>query len=348
MKINHLYTILFVSILLSGCSSEEIEQSETGKYDKGVFVVNQGNFGSGTGTLTFYNGDTILEQKAFQLNNPGQVLGNVAQSMIKVDDKLYVAINNAGKFVMLDADNLKLIGSITMIDQPRYFTYWTNQFLYLSEWGISGIDGKIHKINPFDGSIVNTEFVGGGPEEMLILDDKLYICKSGGYQNDSLLLSYNLLTDNIDNAYVIGPNPVNIITDKLETLWILCSGFFDFANPDNNTPGRLVQFDEGNIINSWELENGAISLAHDFGADVLYYIAGEKIMKFDMKSGSEPELFFSGKFYSLEVEPITGNLYASDAKDFTSNGEVVIISPSGQKINSFPAGQIPGYIYFVQ
>jgi DNA-binding beta-propeller fold protein YncE len=337
-----------MSTVLYACSSEDIDPPASGKYEKGVFVVNQGNFGSGTGTLTFYDRDAILEQKAFQLNNPGQVLGNIAQSMIKVGNQLFIAINNAGKFVMLDADNLKFVNSISMIDQPRYFAAWSNQFIYLSEWGLSGIDGSIHKINPLDGSIVKTTFVGGGPEGMLVDNTDLYICKSGGFGSDSLLLKYNLLSDNVDNSYAVGPNPIDLIIDKVGTIWILCSGYFDFTNPDNNTPGRLVQFDEGVILNSWELENGVDNLAYDVASDILYFTTGDKIQKFDMRLAIAPELFFEGSFYSLKVEPGTGNLFAADAKDFTANGEVVIISPEGEKTSSFPVGQIPGFIYFVE
>jgi hypothetical protein len=348
MKQKSLCTGLLISILLMACSSEDIDPSTAGKYEKGVFIVNQGSFGSGTGTLTFFDKDTILEQKAFQLNNPGRALGNVAQSMIKVENQLFISINNAGKFIMLDADNLKFVNSVSMIDQPRNFAVWSNQFLYLSAWGLSGIDGNIHKINPLDGSIVKTTYVGGGPEGMLVDNTDLYICKSGGFGSDSLLLKYNLLSDNIENTYVVGPNPIDIIIDKVGTLWILCSGYLDFTNPDNNTPGRLVQFDEGVILNSWELEDGVDNLAYDVASDILYFTTGDKIQKFDTRLAIAPELFYEGSFYSLQVEPGSGDLYAADAKDFTANGEVIIISPNGQRKSSFPAGQIPGFIYFVQ
>jgi hypothetical protein len=193
---------------------------------------------------------------------------------------------------------------------------------------------------------VNTAITGGGPEKMVVLDNNLYICKSGGFATDSVLLKYNLFTDQVEDSFVVGHNPVDIIVDKIGTLWVLCSGMFDFNNPGNSTSGKLVQLDNGVILNSWELENGVRNLAHDVVSDYLYYLAGNSIMRINMRNSSNPEAFYNGSFYALAVEPSSGNVYATDAKDFNSNGEVLIISPEGQLVDSFMAGIIPGYIYF--
>ena len=341
-----LFIFINLPLLFIQCSEEIIPEEIPGKYEKGVFVLNQGNFGSGTGTLTYYDGDAVIEQKAYQQNNGGMTLGNVAQSMIKVDNQYFVAVNNAGKFVIIEDENLRFVTRISEIDQPRFFAEWVDNFLYLSEWGLDGVSGKIHKINPFDGSVVNTTITGGGPEKMVVLDNNLYICKSGGFATDSVLLKYNLFTDQVEDSFVVGHNPVDIIVDKIGTLWVLCSGMFDFNNPGNSTSGKLVQLDNGVILNSWELENGVRNLAHDVVSDYLYYLAGNSIMRINMRNSSNPEAFYNGSFYALAVEPSSGNVYATDAKDFNSNGEVLIISPEGQLVDSFMAGIIPGYIYF--
>ena len=85
--LNRFYiALLAFTILFSSCSDEEITIS--GKFSTGTFNVNQGAFGSGTGTITYTKDNEVIED-VFAIQNPGLVLGNIAQSMHKFDQKYY-------------------------------------------------------------------------------------------------------------------------------------------------------------------------------------------------------------------------------------------------------------------
>jgi len=67
-------------------------------------------------------------------------------------------------------------------------------------------------------------------------------------------------------------------------------------------------------------------------------------------SSSDPVLFISspydenswGGFYGLEVDPVTSDIYVSDAIDFTQRGVVYRFQSNGVPIDTFQAGIVPG------
>ena len=115
MKKINLFGLFLALIAMTSCGEDTSEKKE---YKNGVIVVNQGVFGSGTGTLTFKerNQDSVY-QDIFTNNNEGAFLGNVAQSMIEHDDKNYIAVNNAASVMVTDKDDLSLITTITDVAQ---------------------------------------------------------------------------------------------------------------------------------------------------------------------------------------------------------------------------------------
>ena len=108
------FAILLLAItFLFGCKKDK-ENNASGDYTKGLFVVNQGKFQSGTGTITYVSEkDSITD--LFTQQNAGHILGNIAQSMIKFGDYYLVAINNGSKVQVLNAKDFTHKGEINGI-----------------------------------------------------------------------------------------------------------------------------------------------------------------------------------------------------------------------------------------
>ena len=53
-----------------------------------------------------------------------------------------------------------------------------------------------------------------------------------------------------------------------------------------------------------------------------------------------------GMFYNMAVEPETGDIYVTDAKNYMMNGTVYRYSNDGVLLNSFEAGVIPSAMLF--
>ena len=53
-----------------------------------------------------------------------------------------------------------------------------------------------------------------------------------------------------------------------------------------------------------------------------------------------------GRFYNMTVQPETGDIYVTDAKNYMMNGTVYRFSYDGVKLSSFEAGVIPSAMLF--
>jgi hypothetical protein len=76
---------------------------------------------------------------------------------------------------------------------------------------------------------------------------------------------------------------------------------------------------------------------------MLYFLYNYGIYRFNITAeNSSPEEIVSRSFYSLGFENKTGYLYASDVKDYSSNGIVLRIKANdGSVVDSIVAGIIP-------
>ncbi len=91
------------------------------------------------------------------------------------------------------------------------------------------------------------------------------------------------------------------------------------------------------------------NLVIDRSVGTMYYLDGG-LYRMDVAAGSLPEqaLVAAGDrtFYGLGVHPQTGELYVTDAKNYTENGDIYRFAQSGSLVDSFSAGRIPGYVAF--
>src|SRR6478609_285942 len=82
--------------IFSSCKREPEEPIPVQQsYIGGVYVVCEGNYGSGNSTISFYNKGTVAND-IFKAAN-GRPIGDQAQSITIYKDKAYVLVQNSGK-----------------------------------------------------------------------------------------------------------------------------------------------------------------------------------------------------------------------------------------------------------
>jgi hypothetical protein len=334
---------IFFTLLISSCQPDDpIVINDT--FSKGVFVVNQGPFQTGTGTIT-YKADNIVEpdQDIFGQNNAGSVLGNIAQSMIKFDNKYYIAVNNANKVIVTD-EKFKLLATINDVALPRYFATDGTK-LYLSTWGADFASGKIVEINTATNTIKTSINVGNAPEQMLIDNGKLYVTLSSPYGGDSDSIAIiNIATNVISEKKFVGDSPTAIAKDANGDIWVLCSGNYAF-NPADNTNGALVNINKPST-KTFILNNGASSLVTNVAKDKLYFISGDKVNDHSIDASTLSTTFvYQGNAYALGVST-DDVLHVADPKDYKSQGVIHTIHLQTKAVSEFTAGIAPGYFYF--
>jgi hypothetical protein len=85
--------------------------------------------------------------------------------------------------------------------------------------------------------------------------------------------------------------------------------------------------------------------------DTLYFIKGG-VMQVPVNSNelpSQPLISSDGRLlYGLAIDPNTGHIFVSDAKDYVQNGTAYEYNINGSLVRQFTAGRIPGSFCFTK
>lgn len=343
----------YVLAIATSCKKDEPDDStlETKLYANGVFVVNEGPFQSGTGTITFYDKDSnSVEQDIFQTVNDVP-LGNVAQSMSIFNDKAYIVVNMAAKVEVVNVTTFESLATIDGLTSPRYFLGLNSSKAYVSDWGSNG--GNVAVINLSTNTVSSTiDVKGAGPESMVVAENKLFVINSGAWGADSTVAVIDTEADTLLAVITVGDNPKGIQVDANGNIWILCGGVYDFYNSANDTKGKLVQLDatDYTILQTIDFSTTDFhpsDLVMNGDKNKLYYIYGSGVYEFEITSTTLSTIaLFSGNFYALGFDPTSHYLYAADPIDYTQNGVVYRYKENGDLVDSFTAGVIPTDFWF--
>jgi len=341
------YTYLILIALLWSCGSDEPLPEVSQRYDDGVFVVNQGNFGNGTGTLTFYDRDTALIQEVYQLENDGDILGNVAQSMTIVNDIAFIAINNMEAVILANANDFTSIAAVSGIAQPRQIVSGGNGRIYISAWGSDGLNGAIHVVNLSTFVVESSIPVKNGPEDMEVFGNIIYISQSGGFGRGNQVYLLDTDINSIVDSVQVADNVTGLVRDENSDIWALSSGFTDFTGQTPSTDGGLTRITSASKNLELPLPNGAGNLVIDRARENLYYTLDNEVYRHNILDEEiKDDIIYSGSIFAMGIDPDTGFLHLADAKDFISRGEVVVIDIDGEIQDRYEAGIIPGSFTF--
>lgn len=110
------YQIRFKATNAGGSATVDYKVHVFGKYENGFFIANEGWYGHGTGSVSFYRYDTQLKEDSITTKeNPGKDL-NPATSTVEYatifNDKFYLLTKAHGPLVVMDAYSMKESGRV--------------------------------------------------------------------------------------------------------------------------------------------------------------------------------------------------------------------------------------------
>lgn len=332
---------LAVILISTSCTKDE-DSSAKGAFSDGIFIVNEGAFPLGTGTITFYDPvGKIVKQDIFE-NINGRPLGNIAQSMTLFNGKGYIVVNNASKVEVVDVATFKSVATISELSNPSQFLVVDSSRAYVSDWV-----GQVSVIDLKTNTISKNIIAGTGPDVMLKSGNYVYVANTGGYSADSTVTVIDFTTDKVIKTIKVGDVPSGLVVDGNGRIWVMCKGrSYVPSLPD--TPGQLVSIDPVNltadiIYKFVSTGDHPEKLMINKQKSMLYFLFNSGIYSYNIAlSGATPEKLVSRYFYGLGYENKTGYLYASDAKNFNSNGVVLRIkADDGSVVDSIQAGIVP-------
>jgi YVTN family beta-propeller protein len=355
MKIYHSFIAAFF-IALSACKTETTTTPNPpaqGQYSTGVLIMNEGAFGSGNGSVAWYDPTNDQVEKEVFINVNGFPTGNVLFSAFAIPaaNRLYMVVNNSQKIQVAELGTMKNIGEITGLTSPRYMRQVGLEKAYVTDWG----SNTVAVINLNTNTVDATIDVGNGPERMALSNTRAIVANSGGFGTDSTITVINTANDQVTRTEVVGDNPNSLVFDANGALWVLCGGIVDFSNPANNTPGRLLQIDPATftVTRSFDFPTNTkhpTALCINNAGTLLYWLddayAGN-VVEMNISAASLPTANkIQGSFYNLDIHPFTGEIYTTDPLDYMQDGVVYRYSPDGTLLDSLRSGLIPSNFWF--
>jgi YVTN family beta-propeller protein len=335
------FSVMIAGFLTISCDKEE---DFTIDCSNGVFIVNEGAYGSSNGSVSFYSNadDKVINDVFYKVN--GVQLGDVVQSATVVGDTVYIVVNNSNKIEAAYIKTMLEVGVIEGVTSPRYMVN-KNKTAYVSCWGDNSV--KIVDLKTFSvtGSIVTG---GTGPEKMLLNGNKLYVVNTGGWGNDSTLSVINTETNEVIKNIEVPYNPKDLVKDIDGNIWLLSYGIEIYGDTAaaGNTPSYLYKIDPSTdeVIASFKLYDNKhpahLGIAID--GSTLFIGGGytfEGIRKVTV-SGDNISITDIGtdSFYGVDVDPSSGVIFGTIAGDYASPGTLKRFETDGTLLGTYTCG----------
>lgn len=345
--------ILLGIVLLFSCSKDknfgEVNTEDTDyRYGKGVFIINEGNYSNGNGSVSFYNLYTNkMYNGIFDASNK-RPLGDVPISSEIINGLIYVIVNNSGKVEVVKPEDFKSLKTITGFASPRFILPINNKKAYVSDLR----SNYISVIDLESNTISKKIYCGKSTDRMLKYNNKVFVCNWSSYYVNAPNNSIQVIDSDIDcliDSVIIGKEPNSLVLDNQNRLWVLSSGGYNneeypelnCINTNSLKIEKKIQFASKNLSPQ--------SLCINQKGDTIWYL-NNNIYCMSINDNYLPLFPIIYKrnhlFYAMTVNSQNNELYISDAIDYNQNGYFYRFSAAGIVIDSLRAGIIPGYFCF--
>lgn len=342
--------LLALTLLVASCTDNGNPEPPIPLTKDQVFVINEGNYLSSSGTITVYDPTdkkVVAEDIFTQVNNAP--LGDIPTSMTRVDSTGYITVSGSGKIYIINLNTFKLTGKIIDLNSPRHMAVLSASTAYVSNLSKDVIDIIDLKSNTKKGSIDLGK--GNFAENMVVIGKYVYAnCWSYGTK----ILKIDTEQNKVVAELEVGIQPKSLTLDKDGRLWTLTDGGYD-GNPIGYATPALVCINTNDfkIAKRIEIPRGAaFNFVNVMSADGAYiYYTNSDIFKISVDATTLPTTPFiaagTQNFYCLGIHP-SGELYVGDAIDYTQSGKVLRYDVNGKLVDSFKAGIIPGGFSFIK
>jgi Uncharacterized conserved protein len=334
---------------------------------EGFYLLNEGNMGSNKATLDYFDYTTgEYTRNIFGAANPHVVkeMGDVGNDLKIYGNKLYAVINRSGKVDVMDAQSVVKTGQVD-IPNCRFIAF-KDGYAYVTSYAgpvQTGPNyeqlGFVAKIDTVSLQEVDRCLVGYQPDELAIVGNRMYVANSGGYNapdydNTVSVIDLNTFTE-VKKIEVVR-NPYRVRVDRYGQLWVSSRGDY-YGQPsklfciDLRTETVVDSLDIG--VSNMHLDGDSLYICstewsyNTLKNEVTYGIVNVKdrevVTRNFITDGSEKSIRIP---FGITVNPLTKDIYVTDARNYVSAGILHCYSPQGVKKWSVATGDIPAHFAF--
>ena len=368
--IKKLFLLISVVLAIWSCRKDQTvitsEKEKLPQQATGFYLLNEGTMGHNNATLDYYDFETSeYYRNIYAETNPGVVmqLGDVGNDLTIYGSKLYAVINCSNLVEVMSVSDARHITKFDVLN-GRYITFHKDKAYVSSYAGPVQLGNKrLGLVLEFDTVNFNETrrvTVGYQPEEMAVVNGKLYVANSGGYSTDD----YDRTVSVIDLATFeeikkidVDINLHHLKPDAYGDLYISSRG--DYYNHESGLYVIDTQSDEVKKKIDISASNFCIvgDTAYVYSSEFNYTTNQSTIMYSLVDVRTETVL--PGKFitdgtdaiiqnpYGIAVDPSSRDVCVTDARNHIVSGTLYCFDKYGKKKWSITAGNIPAHIAFV-
>ncbi len=269
--------LLISNLTFFACDEDnEVVPPEDNRFNHGVLVLNEGNFGQPNGSLSFYDQDSsIMHDNVYETANNEATIGATLISAAFHDETGIILTNAPDKIELVDPKDFTALKSPitgTEVVQPRYVAVDGNRAL-ITFWGAWGPNWTLPNSYVAELDLETLEITdqfetGDGAEGLLIYADKIFV--ANGYSDQVEV--FNKQDFSFINSIEVPFAPTEMVIDRDNRIWVVSKGTF-------GGNGALVQIDPVNevVLKTLEISGDSPSgkLAIDVNGENLYLITTE-------------------------------------------------------------------------
>lgn len=377
MKHKIIFPIVLFAICFCACRKEvkilppEKEDIDSPEYTpiQGFYLLNEGNMGSNKSTLDYYNYETgIYSRNIYADANPSvpKELGDVGNDIKIYGSKLYAVINCSNKIEVMDAKTAKRIGQIN-IPNCRYIKF-DNGYAYVTSYaGPVEINpdykqkGYVAKVDTASFQVLDQCLVGFQPDELDIANGKIYVANSGGYMfpnYENTLSVIDIGTFKEIKRIQVAINLHRVRADKNGNIWVSSRG--DYYNSSsklyciNSNTDQLTDSLEiavsnfhldDNKLYIYSVEWSYVSMSNEITYGIVDVLSKQILTKNFISDGSDAKIRIP---YGIMVNPVTKDIYVTDAKNYVSPGTLYCFDKYGKQKWNVRTGDIPAHFVLLE
>lgn len=371
-----LLVALMAMVLLVACREEQFifvpEEVEVTLPEytslQGFYLLNEGNMNSNKATLDYYNFRTgRYTRNVFAFANPNvpKEMGDVGNDLGIYGSKLYAVINCSNKIDVMDKNTVKKIGQID-IPNCRYIKFYGGYAYVTSYAGPVELSpeytqrGYVAKIDTATLQVVDKCLVGFQPDELDIVNGKIYVANSGGYmvpnyENTVSVIDIDTFTE--DSRIEIAINLQCCKADSRGMLWLSSRGDY-YDNQSrlyvyDTRHQRLAKTLDLRVSNMWLDGDSLYVIGAQFSYVTMNYettyaiintLTMEQVSSKFITDGTDASIVMP---YGIAVNPITKDIYVTDASSYVDAGRLYCFSSDGIKKWDVRTGDIPAHFVFL-
>lgn len=336
LKLLNLAFAIIMMFTIVSCNNDDPVDLPKGKYDNGIIVSNEGNFGKPNASVTWISHDfSTVEQNIFGTNNDNAQLGDVLQNIAFSGDLAYLVVNHSNKIQVVNRYTFKKEKEITEnVLQPRYAVAYNNN-LYVTN-SANGSNAYVSVYKTTDNSFVKKIPINKTSEKITEAGGIIFVQNAAwGSGNEISLIDPKT---NALNTTISLPNvSISDIKSYAGSLYVL-------ARSTNNVDSYIYQVTpSGSVAKTFALTGIPKVSNLNIYDNKFYFTSKNNAYKMDMSATTAPQSpLFSVEDKSWETfygfGMVDDKIYVSFVNGFTADSDVNVYDLSGKVIKSFKAG----------